>query len=106
MTDTTFEALAEFGISEEEVVEAREEIVHSMFAEEFLAHFGIDVPEEPSDEFYENADRVIAHYGVLGMKWGRRRNADGTVTVNKAKTAGNHPGHSDRKEPKLSLIHI
>lgn len=96
----SFEDLAQFGVRDMSLDDARAALVHSMLAEDFLAHMGLDVPDEPSNQFYEDADKVLAHYGVLGMKWGRRRNSDGTVTVDKSKTAGNHPGHSDAKAGK------
>lgn len=100
MTAPTFEDLEQYGIVNGPVEEARDALVHGMLAEDFLAHMGIDVPDEPTDEFYADADSILAHYGVLGMRWGRRRNPDGTVTINKGKQAGNHPGHSDRKSGK------
>jgi hypothetical protein len=95
MTAISFADLAQFGVVDRPIQDIQETIVHSMTAEEFLAHMGLNVPDEPSDQFYEDADKFFAHYGVMGMKWGRRRNSDGSVSVDKSKTAGNHPGQSD-----------
>lgn len=91
-----FADLAEFGITEETVVKDREVIAHNMIAEDFLEHMGYEVPAEPDDAFYEAADEFLAHFGIMGMKWGRRRprGANGLVdksakaTVDRSKLAG------------------
>lgn len=77
-------------------------------AEEFLAHFGIIVPEDPSDDFYDVSEDFIAQFGIMGMKWGRRRarGSDGRVDksdageIDKSKVAGARSetkGKSDSK---------
>lgn len=36
-------------------------------------------------ELFEDNEYTLTHYGVKGMKWGVRNNADGTVSVNQTK---------------------
>lgn len=106
MADAKFEDLARFGITEQTVVSDREAIVHNMLAEDFLAQVGMEVPLDPDDVFYEVADSYLAQFGVLGMKWGRRRprGANGLVDksaegeIDKSKMAGNRSkSNSDSK---------
>lgn len=87
-------------------------------AEEFLAHFGIIVPEDPSDDFYDVSEDFIAQFGIMGMKWGRRRarGSDGRVDksdageIDKSKVAGARSetkGKSDSKaDGKLTRPNI
>lgn len=120
MTDITFDALEKFGIADGPILQhtAVDNSVDDLTSEElrsmvgeflahaaedpeglgevlgsFLTHSGIELTETPSDEFVEELATYIAHWGVLGMKWGRRKSRDGKYTTNPSRMAGNHPGH-------------
>lgn len=90
------QSLLSQGVTTESLAADREAIAHNMLAEDFLAHIGIAIPEDPDDDWFDQADDVIAHYGVMGMKWGRRRprGSNGLVDktaapkIDKSKLAG------------------
>lgn len=107
MTTPTFEDLEKFGIvdgpigpQEFELDEEFEDIdVTDEELVEFLAQSGIEIPENPSEGYIDDLNTLlqsggyVAHWGVLGMKWGRRKDRDGVYRNNPGRMAGNHPGH-------------
>lgn len=95
---TTFEDLATIGIVDKPIEEAPAELI------EFLQHYGIEPPENPSDQYLDDINALmahggfVAHWGVLGMKWGRRKDRSGKYHETPNRMAGNHPGQGNTME--------
>jgi GNAT superfamily N-acetyltransferase len=51
-------------------IDEEEEMQQSEAAVEFLAHYGVRLDDDLTDEFTQKVDEFLAHYGVKGMKWG------------------------------------
>jgi GNAT superfamily N-acetyltransferase len=54
----------------DDIDEEEEEMEQSQAAIDFLAHYGVRLDDDLTDEFTKQVDEFLAHYGVKGMKWG------------------------------------
>lgn len=110
----TFEDLAKFGVVNKPLAEYEDfeeiDLEDSEFQElaDFLEENEIVPPEVPSEDYVAdlnlflehssilksdlNLGDYIAQWGVLGMKWGRRKDRNGKYRITPGKMAGNHPG--------------
>jgi hypothetical protein len=75
--------------------------------EDFLAHYGVRIETDLTDEYTQRVDEFLAHYGVKGMKWGvireqqdviRRAEAEKNgTTYKKAGTLSALANYADRE---------
>lgn len=113
MTTTFAELDQKFGIQNKPVSDSPSfDELTDAFVDAVFEEMEMEIPEEPTDQDIEDINLVLEHaamtistnlensqwlaqWGVLGMKWGRRKQADGTYRYNARRQAGNHPGHGE-----------